>query len=358
MKEVLFTVNGPGELYGFTLPLARELREMLGMQIKISIFILPCQFSSGFEERIARSSGLFDNILLPQDYREFLIKKRLRSDYQPETEGAVFYSGGDTWHAVNLSRYLCWPLFGYDEGHLSRKKKFDKIFTIGIDGNLMLDAAQQQLFYYSAKPIGADRVSLALFPGSRTHFMKFTVPFYQQIVDQLTVKHPQIDPFFVINPDQQQVWEQEFGDSRLEVKHSNQEFAVDLALTLIGTNTAILAAKGIPMIALLPLNKAEEIPMTGILGFIGYLPFGKMIKRGLLHLMSLRKRLYAIPNVKAGRMIVPEYTGKLQAEDIAEQIIKLLTDINRRNRIAEEAQNVIGKPGAAQKIAKEVLSSI
>jgi len=358
MKEVLFTVNGPGEIHGFTIPLAKALRRLQGQDIKLSIFILPCQFSSGFEEEVAVKSGLFDNVLLPGDYKKFLIKKKLRKDYQPETEGVVFYTGGDTWHALKLSRYLCWPLFGYDEGHMSRKKKFDKIFTIGIDGNLMIDSATDRQYYYSAKPIGSDEVALALFPGSRRSFVEFMVPFYEEVVQKLQSKHKHLNIFFVINRNQQQLWQDQFQDINIPVKYTDERFSVDLAVSLIGTNTAILAAKGIPMIALLPLNKAEGIPMTGILGFIDITFIGRLLKRTILRLIAMKKRLYAIPNIKAGSMLVPEMVGKLLPKDVAQEAEKLLFDINRRNRMSVNIKDVIGKPGAADKISKEIVGSI
>lgn len=353
MKEILFTVNGPGEIYGFTLPLARMFRKLQPDRLVLSLFILPCQFGSGLEDQIAQASGLFDNIFTPKDYKQFLLKKKFREDYQPQEQGIVFYTGGDSWHAVKLAKTLGWRLFGYDEGNLSRRKNFNKIFTIGIDGNLMIDAAQEKKFYYSANPIGCEQVNLALFPGSRPSFMDFTVPFYQEIVNQITNEYPQVKSFFVINPEQKQLWQEKFDI--YPVKYSTERFPIDLALTLIGTNTSMLAARAIPMICLLPLNKAEEIPLTGLLGFLGYLPFGKLLKKFLLKIISKRDKLYSIPNLRAEKKVVPEFTGNLDPKEMAKQIIKLLSDINSRNRIAQQAQDVIGKPGAAKKIAEEVL---
>ncbi|MBC7336847.1 MAG: hypothetical protein H5U01_11345, partial [Clostridia bacterium] len=53
--RLLLLVNGPGELYSWGLPLARNL-EKNGWEVYLRL--LPCQFSSGYEKEVAFLEGL------------------------------------------------------------------------------------------------------------------------------------------------------------------------------------------------------------------------------------------------------------------------------------------------------------
>ena len=52
MKSVLLLANGPGELWGWVRPVAAELKRR---SRKVSLLLLPCQFASGEERRVAES---------------------------------------------------------------------------------------------------------------------------------------------------------------------------------------------------------------------------------------------------------------------------------------------------------------
>jgi len=355
MKEIIFTANGPGEIHGWTIPLTKRIREVFNDNIKVTLILLPCQFSSGFEQQVAEESKLFDKIISPKEYNKFLISKKFNSGYHPESKGVVFYTGGDSWHALKIAKYLEWMVVGYDEGTLTRKKRFDKVFTIDIDGNLMIDAAKDKKFFYSANPIGADVLNVAFFPGSRRNFLKFTVPFYIKIIKILQNRYSQLNPFFVVSEDVKYFLEQEFMDLPYPIKTSEENFGIDFAVTLIGTNTAMLSARRVPMLALFPLNKAGEVPLTGLVGLIGDIPLiGKFIKGVILRNINIEKGVYSIPNKKRGTKIVPEMVGVLREKDVADMIEKYLIDINSRNKMSDEIIDTIGKPGAALKIANEL----
>lgn len=55
--SITLLTNGPGELWGWVRPFAAEL---LRRGWEVSLRILPCQFASGEERRIALSLGISD----------------------------------------------------------------------------------------------------------------------------------------------------------------------------------------------------------------------------------------------------------------------------------------------------------
>src|SRR5690554_7637254 len=59
--------------------------------------------------------------------------------------------------------------------------------------------------------------------------------------------------------------------------------AADMALTVPGSNTAEMAAAGLPMVVVLPMNLVEKIPLPGAAQYAERLPLvGKRLKRNLV----------------------------------------------------------------------------
>lgn len=114
--------------------------------------------------------------------------------------------------------------------------------------------------------------------------------------------------------------------------------ASDLALAASGTVTLEAACLGTPMIVIYRTS------------FSTYL-----IGRRWLHL-----RLIALPNLLAGREIVPELLqNQVTAENIAGLAIELYLDPERRRRMQSELAAVragLGAPGAVERAARAVLS--
>ncbi|MDC0977730.1 hypothetical protein OAR19_00565, partial [bacterium] len=109
-KEIIFTVNGPGELRGIIFPLIKVFKERL-VNIVYTLYIVPCQFGSGLEESLAQKSGLFDHVFSIVDYKKVWLKKQLPQEYQQLKEGIVFYAGGDGYHAINLAKKYKFPAY-------------------------------------------------------------------------------------------------------------------------------------------------------------------------------------------------------------------------------------------------------
>jgi lipid-A-disaccharide synthase len=131
----------------------------------------------------------------------------------------------------------------------------------------------------------------------------------------------------------------------------------DLIITIPGTNTAQIASFGCPMVVVAPLNKADEIPLDGIAGYMQVFPFiGRPLKRFLVKKFSDKLKWTAIPNTKAQSEIVPEVRGIVRSEKVVERVKELIEDEKRRTKISEKLKEVMGQGGAAEKIAGIILS--
>jgi lipid-A-disaccharide synthase len=133
----------------------------------------------------------------------------------------------------------------------------------------------------------------------------------------------------------------------------------DLIITVPGTNTAEAAALGKPMLAVIPFNKPEVFLLDGIAGILGNVPlFGRLVKKAAIWILNRQVDLVALPNRKAGKMIIPEMRGVLKAEDVAIKALEMLADKEELKRTGLELKDIMGKGGAAVRIADEVASLI
>jgi lipid-A-disaccharide synthase len=130
----------------------------------------------------------------------------------------------------------------------------------------------------------------------------------------------------------------------------------DLALVTPGTVTAELAALGIPMVVVTPLNKAEEIVIDGIMNYTGKIPVvGKKIKRNAVLNVAKKMKYVAIPNKKADKYLVPEFVGVLDPPDVAFRTIEMLNDNSGRRKTSEMLKSVMGEKGASKRAAEIIL---
>jgi len=110
------------------------------------------------------------------------------------------------------------------------------------------------------------------------------------------------------------------------------------------------------MLLAVPLNKPEAIPLDGLAGLVGGVPlFGSSIKRWIVRGCAKRIKFTAIPNIRAGREVIPEIRGVIEAEDVAKEAIKLLRDPNGLARMRKELREIAGEKGAADKVANIIL---
>jgi hypothetical protein len=346
--DVVFTVNGPGELGGIALPLVRAFKQRFP-QHRYILFTVPCQFSSGSEVLAARAAKVFDFVFTVTEYTQYIFKQHLPQGYTPNLRGIVFYCGGDSFHALKLSQKFSYPVFAYDDGSLTNVPKFHKVFNKNIDGDLMVDAALARGINYQAVPIGSAKVTVGLYPGTRPGHLKFMVPFLSQVATKLLTKYPRLKFRWGINDNVRELFTTTYQSSAYAAPLETTGDSYDLVVSIVGTNTAINGALGIPMVVLLPLNDPKQLPFVGLFGLLSNIPwFGLGLKLIARSIVMRSKRLLAIPNRKAGRMIVPEIKGILTVDQVAEQIESLLINIKERENMHYQLPIFMGKPAAAK----------
>lgn len=349
--DVVFTVNGPGELSGIALPLVRAFKARFPLHRYI-LFTVPCQFSSGNEALAAKATGLFDLVCSVAEYTHFILKNELPKGYEPNPRGLVFYCGGDSFHALRLGRTFSYPVFAYNDGSLTKQHRFRKVFHKSIDGDLMVDAALARGISYQAVPIGSDKVTVGLYPGTRPGHLQFMIPFLSKVAQQLKDKYPQLNFRWGINDNVRELFLAKYQQAAFEAPLETPGTAYDLVVSLVGTNTAINGALGIPLVVLLPLNDPRQLPFVGLFGLLSNLPlFGIILKLIARKLIGRSKQLLAIPNRKAGYQLVPELKGVLTVGQVADSIETLLLNIKERENMHYQLPIFMGKPAANSIVA-------
>jgi lipid A disaccharide synthetase len=128
-----------------------------------------------------------------------------------------------------------------------------------------------------------------------------------------------------------------------------------MIITIPGTNTAEVAIIGTPMISVFPLASSEMIPLEGIWDLIGRIPvLGYFFKRYYVKIVQSLTGFFAIPNIKAGRMVTPEFKGDIPPYKLAQEAEKLLKDPSKMAVISKDLKTSLGIIGAAERIAEEI----
>lgn len=407
--NIVLTANSPGEVAAWLKPVVRDLRQQ-APTANITVCIPPCTFASGRERAVVAGLPEVDRIIGPHQFMRMLLWGRFPDDWSHTEPGVVCFLGGDMLYAALLGRRLGYPAIAYTEGRVrwpSMYKKFlvpdkqaeQKALKTGaaasqveVVGDLMLDAVQP----LSANPIAAkallgidvNELVLALFPGSRPLIMQFMFPFFMRVAEivQSAVDAPlrvvvSLSPFVTENDlheafsggnlqsislaataNNVKTWQLQTPKLQLLVVQGLQYDvmqAADVAVTIPGSNTAEMAFMGTPMVVAIPLNRVEEIPLEGLPGLMGRLPIaGAAIKRSALHKLAARVRFTALPNRKAGYMLIPEVRGIIQPADVAIPVVELLQNPQQRINVSRSLQQLAGKPEAAKRTATLILDTI
>lgn len=406
----VFTANSPGEVSTWLTPTVRELKRRKPTA-RVTVFLVPCAFASGAETDVVRALPEVDDVYGPGDYWRIALGGPLPEALVPlragARRGALLYLGGDLVHAVRLARRLRLPGLAYvergtgwmnsfaqllvpDEEARGRvlRKKADKN-RVHVIGNLMVDAVQPTKDRETLlRDIGliTEHPTVAVFPGSRPFEIQYSLPFLLRTLERVARQTPGVQTVISLSPFASssalqgrhapglegaalRVKEAPYGwkvmtDGGLTA-HALQRSAYDImqaadvAVTLPGSNTAEMAAAGLPMVVVLPLNLAEKIPLPGLAHYAEKLPgVGKRLKRFAVRRSAGRMRFVAWPNRKAGTQLVPEVRGDLEPDDVARVVLKLLHDPEGRGQLAERLRETMGSEGAAGKVAERLLAAV
>jgi hypothetical protein len=395
--QVFITANSPGELSGWVSPVVRELKAR-NASVRVTLVITPCQYASGMEAEFAQKQPGIDGVTTVKSLLSNLYLHKKPSCAEP---CRVLFLGGDTFYAALIAKKMRAPLFGY-VSKVRRVKEFSMFFIpdertreesikrgarphqLTVAGHLGLDSIQinsgREEILRRLTGSGRESTVVTFLPGSRPAYIEYMLPFLLHSANKLWEMRPEIYPVVALSPFadrahileflQKEGFKTETGDGfcdipaksgcRVRIVYQNQHEAISvssLAITIPGTNNLQIAGMHVPMLVVVPLNKAEYIPLDGLAEFIfpKVYPLG-LIKRNLFLAMNRKVKCVSLPNMIAGREIVPEMRGILRPAGVATAAADLLANSGRREHIAHELAEITRQRGAAGIIAEALLA--
>ncbi|MBN1613552.1 MAG: hypothetical protein JW950_03705 [Deltaproteobacteria bacterium] len=393
LPQVTITVNGPGEVAGWLQPLVSELRKRQPL-IRICVAVVPCVYSTGLEYDLIRSQTEIDAVCTAKETMSLVFRNRLPPGFHRNGSGFVLHLGGDSVLTLLLARRLGQPCLAYVEKPIPMETFFAAVFYSGIwadsrvaksngkriIGDMMIDAAMMHC--RGRLPARSGLNTVGLYPGSRDYLVKFVLPFYAAVAEKLKTCRTDIEwllaksdflagDFLRDIPDVNDgrriegvnlSWLTEAGREyvvtptgiRIEIlPHGAVAARAKLVLTLPGSNTAELAALGVPMIITIPSWKSELIPWPGLTGHVDRIPFiGKYIKRAVGHLIYRSIGYAAHPNRRIRSMVVPELVGHIRTGQVVD-LVRTMLDSDLRP-LEDKLRAVMGPPGATGRLVTEL----
>jgi hypothetical protein len=415
--DLVILSNGPGEIITWVRPVVKCLRRMLTEeaplhQVRISVILSPCPHSTGKEAAIALSFPEVDRVLAASDFWAFLFWGKTPDHWQWHSQGIVIFLGGDQFYTVLISKrlgyssliYAEWDARWYrfvDRFAVMNQKVIERIpssyqYKFSLVGDLMADTALE-VTSQSPQPDPQQPV-IGLLVGSKPAKLAQGVPLFLAIAEKIQAIQPQVKFIIPVAPTLDLNTLSQYANSGYNplvtslgnveaqlVKSKESELNAylmtsggtkinlitefpayqtllncQLCLTTVGANTAELTALGIPMIVLLPTQQLDAMrSWDGLPGIIANLPgLGTMFAK-LINLLVLKQgRLFAWPNIWAGKEIVPELVGKLKPETIAQLVLSYLAHPNKMQIMRNQLLAVRGNTGATQKIADIIKQEI
>ncbi|MBD2594587.1 lipid-A-disaccharide synthase [Nostoc spongiaeforme FACHB-130] len=415
--DILILSNGPGEVTTWVRPVVKALRQQLGDDrslVRISVVLSPCPNASGKEAAIALSYPEVDRVQGVEHFWQFLLWGKTSDNWDWRTRGVVVFLGGDQIFPVIIGKklgyrtvvYAEWEArwhnlidrFGVMKSQVAQKvsPKYAHKFT--VVGDLMLEA-QNSLIPTLHSPLPTPpSLIIGILPGSKAAKLTQGVPLTLAIAEYIYAKLPQTKFIIPVAPtldlqtlasfaDPQKnsfVETFKFSGGSLIIPEQNYEYPLlktnqglnvelyqenpaysilsqcSICLTTVGANTAELGSLGVPMIVLLPTQQLDAMrSWDGLPGLLANLPgVGTTFAKLINWLFLRRKGLLAWPNIWAQSEIVPELVGKLQAQEVGEMVLELLTYPEKLQEMRNKLRQVRGESGAAEKIAQIVCEEI
>jgi len=398
--HLLLSGCGPGEIMGWVHPLL-DAMSRAGKRWRVSLVLWPRLFPSGSEGLVAGQTDRIHRVIEPRQALRLLRDPRPIGD--ENSAAVVVHLGGSVVLSWALSRRLDCPLVAYAERPLPFAGRFRRIYCgdagtrdrmaervgdpqrVRLVGNLFVDSVAELKRRRLARRSSDDAapLSIGLFPGSRMLQLRHGLPLIAQLAGIISRQFPACrfllarSPF--VTPEDLNRALQEAvaagqcppgiriqaGDDDLTlttvdgcsipiVERAEAFLHADVIVSSPGTNTAEAAALGIPGVTVVPYfaehllgpgrgRRLERLPLLGILG-----------KRLLVRLLGIDMRYYAHANVRAGRELVPEVHGRLDAERIAEAVLVLLGNPAMRERKGAALLELMGPGGAALRMIDEI----
>jgi len=378
-QDIVLVANSPGELSALVKPMVEKFKD-LNKQVRLILFITPCQYASGREVEFANKIDGLTEVISAKEYKKWLLTGALPRNLSIKYRGVVLYLGGDLMHATLIAKKLKYKAYAYLPGkHIGWTGVFEKFFVPdkaaeqhflkkGVDpkkvemvGDLMANSVkvQKRNEARSHWHLKEEVPVVAFMPGSREWELKHMVPLYEKIAKLVKKRDPNYQLLMTVSPF--------ITIEKIEKYLNGHHFdafipfaslpAADLAVTIPGTNTAQLAVIGLPAIVVFPLDRPEAIPLEGILHYITAIPIlGYLLKKLIAWVVNHKTKYFALPNMKADKMIMPEIRGKIIPKVVALKIEKMLSNQAELTALGKQLKAIMGESQASERIAKRILN--
>ena len=355
--DIILVANSPGELSALVKPVA----EAISQEHRVTLVLTPCQYTSGKENEYVKTLKGIERLVSAKDYKNWILRNK-KPPIDFSSKGIVLYLGGDLAHAMLVAKKLRYPALAYVQDFIGWKGFYQKFLApdeqsqrkldpkskldnkVKIIGNLMVDSISDIPKWQPQENV------ITFLPGSRAWQINHMTPIYKKIISELKTQNSELKAQLVSSP-----FENAIPIEGIKTIKFEEAYNSELVITIPGTNTARLAAMGIPMISIFPLDNPDVIPLEGILHYVCSLPyFGSKIKAYFANLMNKQTQFFALPNIKADNEIVPEIRGVIDPSSVAQLALSLLKNKEKRSKMSEDLKSAMGKPGASSKIMEEL----
>jgi len=383
--ELILAGNGPGELSGWIAPVARAARRTRP-DLHLTLALSPSQFAGGRELQVAHSWNLFDRILPPRT----CLRVAAGLEAVPVAEGAILiHLGGDLWLSGRLASRIRRPACALIETTLvvRRHQMFSRLFAVSAEvanelaaggvprdkimttGDPRVDAIGDIVFpdpSVTPRPDGIPTVSIL--PSSRDRIFTVAVPYFLRVAAALQSHSGAVRFRMIVSPYvSPTVWMRERDEAARRWPNLLVEWvtgdpwsavaASDLVVTIPGTNTLELAILGVPFVVVVDTELVSVAAIEGVLEWVTRAPGLRRLRRAVLLRRLSRLRFAALPNIRAGREIVPELIGRWTPEELAKQVAALLDSSAKRDAIRAALRDTFAQPpGASQTIVDTALA--
>jgi lipid-A-disaccharide synthase len=249
---------------------------------------------------------------------------------------------------------------------------------VSIVGQLAVDFARPT----SAQAGISAPATVAFLPGSREAHARFLVPYYASVANEIHVQQAEAQFLLLwsafvprtlvhslfgsigwsISAQGRWLQARSPGGVTMTVVPGGVDSLpeVDIAVTLPGTNTLELAARGVPFIVIAPGQRPDLVPLGGPVGLLAPTSWlGATLRKFALRRLG-RLPFFAAPNIIADTLIVPELRGvngcgRVDPPTVASRVMALLNAPEERRVMSRQLREVAGPPGAGDRVTELVL---
>jgi len=404
--DLIILSNGPGEVTTWVRPVVRALRAKLGCdrsQVRISAILSPCPNASGKEVQILKTYPEIDRVQGAEHFTQFLVWGKTAKNWDWRERGIIIFLGGDQFFPVVIGKRLGYQTVVYAEwtarwhGLIDRFAVMNKEVAAKVQpqyldrftvvGDLMVETQNSCPDRVTNEN---DPILIGLLPGSKSAKLGMGLPLMLAIAEYIQAANPQVKFAIPVAPTLDISTLASYADptknpiialvngatatlerdetipylqtaTGLKVELHTEFPAYDwlskctLCLTTIGANTAELGGLGVPMIVLIALQQLDAMrAWDGLPGILVNLPLvGSPIAKivNTIAYRNMGNYKFAWPNIWAGKEIVPELVGNLDAKTVAEFTLDYLQHPEKLAAMRAALRQVRGEAGAADKLA-------